>query len=71
MRDASYVVAAFAVLFLGVAVVGWWRIVRKPDAVPPTEANVRRSNSAAIFIAIALLLGAAAAVVAIIGWFQR
>jgi len=71
MRDISYVVALFGVLFLSVATVGWWRTVRKPDEKPPTESDSKRPNSAARVIAIAFFLSAAAAVFAIVGWFQR
>ena len=71
MRDFSYLVALFGILFLAVAGVAWWRIVRKPDAKPPTEKDTRRANSAAMVIVIAFLLSAVAAVVAIVGWFQR
>jgi len=71
MRDASYFIALFGVLFLAVAAVGWWRIVRKPDEKPPTESDSRRTNSAGMVIAIAFLLSATAAVFAIVGWFQR
>lgn len=71
MRDASYVVALFAVLFLLVGAVAWRRIVRKPDANPPTEKNKERSNSAAMVIVVGFLLSAVAAFVALFGWFQR
>lgn len=71
MRDVSYIVALFGISFLVVAVVARWRIFRKPDEEPPTEKDSRRANSAAIVIAIAFLLSLAAAIIAILGWFQR
>lgn len=71
MRDASYIVALFGILFLVVAAFGWWRIVLKPDHVPPTENGSKRANSAAMVIVMAFLLSAAAATVAIVGWLQR
>jgi uncharacterized membrane protein YidH (DUF202 family) len=70
MDDLSHFLALFGVLFLAVAVLAWWRILRKPDADPPTKKNNQRSESAAMVIVIAFLLSAVGAVVAIIGWIQ-
>lgn len=70
MRDVSYILALFGLLFLGVAVLAWWRIIRKPDETPPTAQNSRRSRSAAMVIVIAFLVCAVAALAAVIGWFQ-
>ena len=70
MGNFSYILAIFGILFLAVAVLAWWRIVRKPDANPPSEKDAKRSNSAAMVIVIAFLLSAVAAVVAIIGWIR-
>lgn len=71
MRDISYIVGIIGALFLAVAVLAWWRIVRKPDQDSPTEKNIKRGDSAAMVIVVAFLLSALAAVVAVIGWFQR
>ena len=71
MRDVSVFLAVFAVLFLIVAALAWFRIIRKPDQSPPTKENTKRSDSAAMVIVIAFLLSAVAAVVALLGWFQR
>jgi ABC-type Fe3+-siderophore transport system permease subunit len=71
MRDASFLLAVFAMLFLAVAGLAWFRIIRKPDKQPPTKKDVKRGGSAAMIIFIAFGLSAAAAVTAIIGWFQR
>jgi hypothetical protein len=71
MTDFSSFLALFAVLFLAVALLAWSRIIRKPDAVPPTKKNDRRSESAAMVIVIAFLLSAVAAVVGVIGFIQR
>lgn len=69
MRDASYIVAVFGVLFLAIAAVAGFRILRKPDQTPPTEANSKRASSAAMFIVIAFLLSAVAASFALFGLF--
>ena len=71
MRDVSYIVALFGILFLVVAGVGYWRIARKPDENPPTKKDSKRASSAATLIVIAFLLSATAAIFAVIGWFQR
>ena len=71
MGDLSYLLALFGVLFLLVAVLAWWRVLRNPDARPPTKKNVRRSESAAMVIVIAFLLCAVAAVAGVIGFFKR
>lgn len=71
MRDTSYIVGIIGALFLTVAALAWWRIARKPDREPPTEKNIKRGNSAAMVIVVAFLLSALAAVVAVLGWFQR
>lgn len=71
MREVSYVVALFGVLFLALAVAAWWRILHKPDQEPPTEKNARRSDSAAMIVVIAFGLCAVAALVAIAGMFLR
>ncbi len=71
MRDVSHVVAIIGALFLAVAGFAWWRIVQEPNQEPPTEKNIKRGNSAAMVIVVAFLLSALAAVVAIVGWFQR
>lgn len=69
MRDASYILALFGLLFLAVAAVAWLRIYRKPDQEPPTKQDDRRSGSAAMFIVVAFLLSAAAALFAVVGSF--
>jgi hypothetical protein len=69
MRDVSYLVALFGILFLLVAGVAYWRIGRKPDEKPPSKKDSKRASSAAMFIVIAFLLSAAAAVVALFGLF--
>ncbi|HXH53288.1 MAG TPA: hypothetical protein VNH53_07660 [Sphingomicrobium sp.] len=71
MRDVSYVVAIFGALFLVIAAVALWRIARKPDERPPTAKDNRRSSSAALVVVVAFLLSAIAAIVAILGWFQK
>ena len=71
MGSISYFVAFFGALFLLVAVIAWSRILRKPDANPPTKKNDRRSESAAMVIVIAFVLSAIAAVVGVIGFVQR
>jgi uncharacterized membrane protein len=71
MRDTSYIVAVIGALFLVVAGVAWWRIIRTPHEEPPTEKNIERGKSAALVIVTAFLLSAAAAVVGVVGWFQR
>lgn len=69
MRDASYIVALFGVLFLIVAAVAGFRILRKPDQTPPTEQDAKRASSAAMVIVIAFLLSAVAAAFALFGLF--
>ena len=71
MTDLSSFLALFAVLFLAVALLAWSRILRRPDSVPPTKKNDRRSESAARVIVIAFLLSAVAAVAGVIGFIQR
>lgn len=70
MADLGNFLALFGVLFLAVAILAWWRILRKPDAVPPTKKNDQRSESAAMVIVIAFLLSAVGAVLAIIAWIR-
>ncbi len=70
MADLANFLALFGVLFLAVAILAWWRILRKPDAVPPTKKNDQRSESAAMVIVIAFLLSAVGAVLAIIAWIR-
>lgn len=70
MRDISFILAIFAILFLLVAALAWFRIIRKPDQEPPTKQDVKRGGSAAMVIVIAFLLSLVAAVVAIVGWIQ-
>jgi cytochrome bd-type quinol oxidase subunit 1 len=69
MRDTSYVVGLFAVLFLVVAAVAGYRILRTPDQKPPTEQDAKRASSAAMVIVIAFLLSAVAAGFALLGLF--
>lgn len=71
MRDLSYVIALAGILVLAGAGFAWWRIIRKPDEIPPTAKNDRRSGRAAKLIVIALGLCAAAALVALVGMFTR
>lgn len=71
MRDTSLVLSLFAGLFLIVAGVAWFRIIRKPDRVPPTKKNVKRGNLAAMVIVVAFGISLVAALVAIVGWIQR
>lgn len=71
MRDTSFVLSLFAVLFLVVATVAWFRIIRRPDREPPTAKNLKRGASAAMLIIVAFLLSLVAAGVAIVGWIQR
>lgn len=70
MRDASYIVALFGVMFLVVAGVAWWRIVRSPAEAPPTQKDLKRASSAAMVIVVAFLLCALAAAFALLGIFQ-
>ena len=70
MRNISYIFALFAVLFLAMSGVAWWKIVRVPDEIPPSPGNIRRSSSASMIILIAFGLSAAAALIAVIGWIQ-
>ena len=70
MRDTSFILSLFAGVLLIVAAVAWFRIIRKPDRVPPTQKNVKRGNRAAIAIVLAFGVSAVAALVAIIGWIQ-
>lgn len=70
MRYTSFVLSLFAALFLVAAAIAWFRIIRKPDRVPPTRKNVTRGNRAAMAIIFAFGLSVVAAVVAIIGWIQ-
>lgn len=69
MRDASYIVALFGILFLAVAAVAGLRILRKPDQKPPSNADSKRASSAAMYIVIAFLLSAVAAGFAFLGIF--
>ena len=66
MRDASYLIAAVALLFLAFAGLAWFRIIRKPDREPPTRSDVKRGKSAAMLIVVAFCVSAVAAVVALI-----
>ena len=70
MTDLSHFLALFGGLFLAVALLAWWRILRKPDAVPPTRHDDRRSESAARVIVIAFVLSAVGAVIGMIGWIR-
>lgn len=70
MRDVSFFLAVFAVLFLIVAGVAWFRIIRKPDQKPPTATDLKRGGSAAMVLVIAFGLSAVAAVVAIVSWIR-
>lgn len=69
MRDASYIVALLGVIFLAVAGVAWWRIVRSPAKSPPTAKESQRASFAAMVIVIAFLLSAVAAAIALLGIF--
>ncbi|HUG46720.1 MAG TPA: hypothetical protein VMK31_09470 [Sphingomicrobium sp.] len=69
MRDVSYVVALFGVLFLIAAAFAWWRIYQKPAEKPPTAKDSKRADSAAMFIIVAFLLTALAAILAVLRWF--
>lgn len=69
MRDASYIVALVGVVFLAVAGVAWWRIVRSPAEIPPTAKDSKRASFAAMVIVIAFLLSAVAAAMALLGIF--
>ena len=71
MRDLSYLIGLFGIAFLALAGVAWWRIIRKPDQVPPTAKNERRSGRAAKMVVIAFGLCAAAAFVALVGMIAR
>lgn len=71
MRDTSFVLSLIAGLFLTVAAVAWFRIIRKPDRVPPTEKNLKRGNMAAMIIVVAFAFSVVAALVAVVGWIQR
>jgi hypothetical protein len=71
MRNISYLIAISGILFLVVAAVAWRRIVREPAEEPPTKKDNKRSNIAARLVLVALVLSAVAAVVAVLGWFQR
>ena len=70
MRDISFILAVFAILFLLVAGLAWFRIIRKPDQEPPSKKDIKRGGSAAMVIVIAFLLSLVAALVAIVGWIQ-
>lgn len=69
MRDASYIVALLGVIFLVVAGLAWWRIVRSPAETPPTAKDSKRASFAAMVIVIAFLLSAVAAAIALLGIF--
>ena len=71
MRETSFVLSLFAGLFLVAAGIAWFKIIRKPDRVPPTRKNLRRGDRAAMIIVIAFGFSVVAAVVAIVGWIQR
>lgn len=69
MRDASYIVALFGVIFLVVAGIAWWRIARSPAGIPPTVKDSKRASFAAMVIVVAFLLSALAAAIALLGIF--
>jgi hypothetical protein len=67
LRDISYLLSIPAALLFILALVAWFRILRKPDHVPPTRKDVKRGGSAAMVVWAALALSLAAAVVAAVG----
>jgi hypothetical protein len=71
MRDTSFIIALVALLFLGVAALAWFRIIRKPDQQPPTRKDDRRGGRAAMVIVVGFGLSALAAIIAVIGWILR
>jgi hypothetical protein len=74
MREAAYIAAFFAGLFLLVAAAAWWRVVREPEQEPTAgriEIDSRRVRSAAMATAIAFGLSAVAAIAAVLDWIFR
>ncbi|HEX2802492.1 MAG TPA: hypothetical protein VHN55_00695 [Sphingomicrobium sp.] len=71
MRDTSFLLALCGMVFLAVAALAWFRIIRKPDEQPPTKKDDRRSELAAKVVVVAFGLSAVAAVIAIAGWIWR
>ena len=71
MRDTSFVIAVLALLFLGLAGLAWFQIIRKPDQQPPTSKDDRRGSRAAMVIFVGFGLSLLAAVIAVIGWIMR
>jgi hypothetical protein len=64
LRDISYWLSLPAAVLLILALVAWFRILRKPDHRPPSRKEVRRGGRAAMVIWAALALRVAAALVA-------
>ncbi len=71
MRNASYVLAIIAVVMMLGAAFVWTQILRRPDEIPPTKKNHRRSDRAAKALVAAVVISALGAIVAVTGWFQR
>jgi hypothetical protein len=70
MRNISYLLSLPAALLFILALVAWFRILRKPDHRPPSRKEVRRGGRAAMVIWAALAVSVAAALVAAVAWIQ-
>jgi hypothetical protein len=71
LREISYWLSLPAAVLLIVALVAWFRILRKPDHRPPSRNEVRRGGRAAMVIWTALALSVAATLVAGIARIER
>jgi|KBSMisStandDraft_5_1062788.scaffolds.fasta_scaffold140391_2 uncharacterized membrane protein len=71
MHNASYIIALLGALLLAFAGVARWRIARKPDQVPPTTKDNKRSNLAAMVIFAAAIISVIAAIVALFARMLR
>jgi len=70
VRDASYFIALFGALFLGIGFVAWLRIFRQSDEQLASKKGSRRSEPAARAIVVAFLLCLVAAFVGVVGWIR-
>jgi len=71
LREISYWLSLPAAVLLIVALVAWFRILRKPDHRPASRNEVRRGGRAAMVIWTALALSVAATLVAGIARIER
>jgi hypothetical protein len=71
MRDASYLIALFGLIFLGISLFAWLRIIRKSDRQRATKKGLRRTELAAMAVVIAFVLSFAAASVGVVGWIFK